>query len=57
MTNKELAVQLYTSHLQAQATILSNPNHAASKVKTPTYEDMVEDVRKIASLLSEISDN
>lgn len=57
MTNKELAVQLYTTNLQVQSTILSNPNHTTGKVKIPTYEDMVEDVRKIAALLSEISDN
>lgn len=54
MTNKELAVQLYSSILQASATVISNPNYAGKTVKVPTAEEAVQAVQEIALLLSQI---
>ena len=56
-TNKELAVELYAASLQATATVISNPNVKTAEVKIPTLDDMVEQVRLLASKLSMIDDH
>ena len=55
MTNKELAVQLYCASLQATATVASNPNFHQT-VQIPTNDKMVDEVEKLAEMLSRIED-
>lgn len=56
MSNKELAVQLYSAILQATATVMSNPNFKET-VKAPTREESVDEIAKLTKMLSRIEDN
>ena len=53
MTNKELAVQLYSATLQANATVMSNPNYQG-KIKLPELDSVVSNVEKLAEQLARI---
>lgn len=55
MTNKELAVQLYSAMLQSLATMTSSPNFTGS-VKTPSYDDALEQIKYLTEKLSQIED-
>lgn len=55
MTNKELAVQLYSSLLQARAFVYSNPKFEGP-VGTPSFETAVEEIGKLTKLLAAIKD-
>lgn len=52
MTDKELAVQLYSSFLQAAGQALANPN--AQNVRLPSVDDMVNAVKELTEKLSAI---
>ena len=54
MTNKELAVQLYTARLQASAAIIASPKFDGKSVKFPTDEDMVKSVSELTKQLAVI---
>lgn len=56
MTNKELAVQLYSAIMQSTATVASNPNYRGTIV-LPSLDDAVDQVAKLAEMLSRIQDN
>lgn len=56
MSNKELAVQLYSAILQSAATVMSNPNYKEI-TKIPTLDDAVEQVALLTEKLSSIKDN
>lgn len=56
MSNKELAVQLYSAILQASATVASNPN-AHGKIAIPTYDKAVDEIAQLTEMLSRIKDN
>ena len=55
-TNKELAVELYSAFLISSSNIISSPNFKGT-VALPTHDEMVEQVRLLASTLSAIQDN
>jgi hypothetical protein len=52
-SNKELAVELYAAIIQAAATVAAT---TTAQVAIPTSEKAVEEVAKLAKLLSEIKD-
>lgn len=56
MTNKELAVQLYATSLQASATMAASPNFHGT-VKLPSLEEMATQVEFLTKKLSAIEDN
>lgn len=56
MSNKELAVQLYSAILQSAAIVMSNPNYKGT-VKIPALDDAVEQVALLTEKLSSIKDN
>lgn len=56
MSNKELAVRLYSSLLQASSVASANPNFHGI-VKTPTLDEAVEQVAQLAEKLSHLEDN
>lgn len=56
MSNKELAVQLYSAILQASAIVASNPNLKGT-VSIPTHEKAVDEIAELAEMLSRIKDN
>lgn len=56
MSNKELAVQLYSAILQASAIVASNPN-CHDTIRIPTLDSAVEQVAQLAEKLSRIEDN
>lgn len=56
MSNKELAVQLYSAILQATATVVSNPNFKET-IRIPSAEKAVDEIANIAKMLSRIEDN
>lgn len=56
MTNKELAVQLYSAFLQSAATIAASPNQHED-VRTPTLDEIVTQVELLTEKLSRIEDN
>ncbi len=56
MTNKELAVQLYSAFMQSAAILCASPNFHG-KVATPSLDEMVEQVEKLTAKLSHIQDN
>lgn len=56
MTNKELAVRLYSAILQSSAAVTSNPNFTGT-VKTPTLDEAVDQVAQLTEKLSRIKDN
>lgn len=56
MTNKELAVQLYSAILQCHATVASNPNYRGT-LQIPSLDDAVEQVALLAGKLSRIENN
>lgn len=53
MTNKELAVQLYSAILHSCATVASNPNFKTN-IKTPTLDEAVDQVAQLTEKLSRI---
>ena len=53
MTNKELAVQLYSAIIQCAATVSSSPNFKGT-VKIPSLDDAVEQVAQLTEKLSSI---
>lgn len=55
MSNKELAVQLYSAFLQSAATIASSPNCHES-IRTPSLDEMVEQVEALTEKLSRVQD-
>lgn len=56
MSNKELAVQLYSAILQASATVASSSN-AHGTVMIPTHEKAVDEIAELAEMLARIEDN
>lgn len=56
MSNKELAVQLYSAILQASATVASSPNYHVT-IKIPSLDDAVDQVAKLTEKLSHVEDN
>lgn len=59
MTNKELAVQLYSSFLQAAAIINASPNldlQRAKAIHLPTSDEMVATVKELTEKLASIED-
>lgn len=55
MSNKELAVQLYSAILQSASIIASNPNFQQSLI-LPTLDEAVNQVEQLTELLSRIKD-
>ena len=55
MTNKELAVQLYSAIIQSSATAASNPN-CHDRIILPSINDAVAEVAQLAEKLSHIED-
>lgn len=53
-TNKELAVELFSAYLQASATLASSPNYQ-EPIRTPTLDEMVDQVAKLTQKLSSIT--
>lgn len=56
MSNKELAVQLYSAILQSGAIVASNPNYQGTIV-LPSLDDAVNQVAQLTEKLSRIQDN
>jgi hypothetical protein len=55
LTNKELAVQLYSAFLQAASTVTASPNVKGNiAVKLPTNDEMVAAVKELAEKLATI---
>lgn len=55
MSNKELAVQLYSAFLQSVSIIAASPN-CHNSIRTPTLDEMVEQVGILTEKLSCIQD-
>lgn len=55
MTNKELAVQLYSAIIQCAATVSTSPNFKGTVV-IPSLDDAVEQVALLTGKLSRIED-
>jgi hypothetical protein len=55
LNNKELAVQLFSAHLNASALIASNPNFKGTVI-IPSLEKTVNQVKELAVLLESIED-
>lgn len=53
MTNKELAVQLYSTILQCAATVASSPNYRGT-ITIPSLDDAVGQVAQLTEKLSSI---
>ena len=56
MTNKELAVQIYTALLNANAAVFSNPNFGGT-AGTPSFDTIEKEVADLTARLSRIKDN
>lgn len=56
MTNKELAVQLYSAILQSGSIVASNPNYKGTIV-LPSLDDAVDQVAQLTEKLSRVQDN
>lgn len=54
MSNKELAVHLYSAFLQAAAQVVASPNSASPSVKLPTTDEMIAVVKELTEKLATI---
>lgn len=55
MSNKELAVQLYSAMLQFSGSIASNPNFTGT-ARIPSFDEAVEKIKLLTEKLSSIED-
>lgn len=55
MTNKELAVQVWTALLQATATLAASPNFSVDAV-IPSPQRAVDEISALADMLSQIEE-